>query len=423
MGAGLNAYRQVLADPRARAFTAAGLVARLPMSMTGIGIVLLVSLTSGSFGRAGLVTAVGTLTGAIAAPLWGRLIDRVGQARVLVTASLINTASMTLLIISVLQGWPLAVTLLAAVGVGVGFSSAGSCVRARWSHRLKESPLLNTAFAVEAVLDEVVFIVGPVLVTLLATAWHPALGVGVAAALGLVGGLALAVQRDTQPPPQPRSSREPRTRMPVFTLLAVALACFALGGLFGGMEVAVVAFAQEADVLGLTGLILMCWAAGSLLAGVITGTITWRSSPARRFRISSVALALSLVALPFVHQPIAIAGLLAISGMAIAPTLIASVAVTQEAVLPNRLTEALGWTSTGLAAGVATGAAGVGWLIDYSGSTAGFWGVVGFGVLLIVTAVFVRGPGKTLARRALSSVPQDTATAGLARRSAGTPSR
>ena len=178
-----------------------------------------------------------------------------------------------------------------------------------------------------------------------------------AAALGLVGALALAAQRGTQPPPQPSSAREPRTRMPVATLLAISLACFALGGVFGGMEVAVVAFAQEADVLGATGLILMCWAAGSLVAGVVTGTITWRASPARRFRIGSAALGVSLVPLPFVDQPIVIAGLLAISGMAIAPTLIASVAVTQGAVLPNRLTEALGWTSTGLVSGVAAGAA------------------------------------------------------------------
>ena len=423
MVAGLNAYRQVLADPRARAFTVAGLVARLPLSMTGIGIVLLVSLTSGSFGRAGLVTAVGTITGAIAAPLWGRVIDRVGQARVLITATVINTASMTLLIISVLQGWPLAVSLLAAVGVGAGFSSAGSCVRARWSHRLQESPLLNTAFAVEAVLDEVVFIVGPVLVTLLATTWHPALGVGVSAVLGLVGALALAAQRDTQPPAQPRRAREPHTPMPVGTLLAVALACFALGGVFGGMEVAVVAFAQEADVLGATGLILMCWAAGSLLAGVVTGTIAWRASPARRFRIGSVALALSLVPLPFVDQPLVMAGLLTLSGMAIAPTLIASVGVTQEAVPPNRLTEALGWTSTGLASGVAVGAAGVGQLIDRSGSTAGFAGVVAAGLLLILTAAFVRGSRAVGTGPPLSSAPQDTPAAVPARPPTETPWR
>ena len=125
-----------------------------------------------------------------------------------------------------------------------------------------------------------------------------------------------------------------------------------------------------------------------------TGTITWRASPARRFRIGSAALAVSLVPLPFVDQPLVIAGLLAISGMAIAPTLIASVAVTQGAVLPNRLTEALGWTSTGLAAGVAAGAALMGQLVDHFGAEDGFWGVVAAGGLLVVLAMFVRGPGR-----------------------------
>ena len=96
MAAGLRAYRQVLADPRARGFAFAGLMARLPLSMTGIGIVLLVSLTTGSFGRAGLITAAGTITGALVAPLWGRAIDRVGQARVLITAVIINTVSLAI---------------------------------------------------------------------------------------------------------------------------------------------------------------------------------------------------------------------------------------------------------------------------------------------------------------------------------------
>jgi len=144
---------------------------------------------------------------------------------------------------------------------------------------------------------------------------------------------------------------------------------------------------------------------------VVTGTIAWRASPARRFRIGSVALALSLVPLPFVDQPLVMAGLLTLSGMAIAPTLIASVGVTQEAVAANRLTEALGWTSTGLASGVAVGAAGVGQLIDRSGSTAGFAGVVAAGLLLILTAAFVRGSRAVGSEPALSSAPQDTPAA------------
>ena len=412
MAAGLGAYRQVLADPRARAFTLAGFVARLPLSMTGIGIVLLVSLDTGSFGRAGLVTAVGTVVGAVAAPVWGRVIDRVGQAVVLVVAAVIQNAGLALLILSVQLGARLPLTLAAAVVVGAGFSLAGSCVRARWSHRLAESPLLDTAFAVEAVLDEVVFIVGPVLVTFLATAFHPALGLVVSAGIGLVGAIALAVQRSTQPPIASRHADDGRAhRLPVRTLLPVTFACSALGAIFGGMEVAVVAFALEAGVLPFTGAILLCWAFGSLLAGVVTGTISWRVTPATRLRVGAVALAVSLVPLPFVDRPVVVAGLLALSGMAIAPTLIASVAVTQQAVPTSRLTEALSWCSTGLAAGLALGAAVIGQLIDDSGARAGFVGVVGAGVVLIVSVLFVRSYRPVAETAAIPAPPTGTAAA------------
>ena len=196
----LRPYREVLSDRRAVAFSLAGFVARLPLSMTGIGIVLLVSLTTGSFGLAGLLTAAGTVTGAVVAPLWGRAIDRVGQARVLLAAAVINLLSVALLVTAIELAWPLAVSVAAAIGVGVGFSMAGSAVRARWTLRLDGSPLLNTAFALEAMLDEVVFIIGPVLVTFLATAFHPALGISVSAVIGFIGAVALAVQRSTQPP-------------------------------------------------------------------------------------------------------------------------------------------------------------------------------------------------------------------------------
>ncbi|HET9778017.1 MAG TPA: MFS transporter, partial [Propionibacteriaceae bacterium] len=196
----LRPYQQVLSDRSAVAFSLAGFVARLPMSMTGIGIVLLVSLTTGSFSQAGLLVAVTTLTGAAVAPLWGRATDRVGQARVLLLTVLINVLSVALLVAALQLRWPLPVSLAAAAGVGVGFSLAGSAVRARWTLRLNGSPLLNTAFALEAMLDEVVFIIGPVLVTFLATALHPALGVSVSAVIGLIGAVALAAQRSSQPP-------------------------------------------------------------------------------------------------------------------------------------------------------------------------------------------------------------------------------
>ncbi len=411
MTVGFRAYGLVLADPRARAFSAAGFLARLPISMMGIGIVLLVSLTSGSFGRAGLITAVATVTGAISAPIWGRLIDRVGQATVLLAAAALATTGVAALVVSVLADWPLLVSLAAAVWLGLGFTSAGACVRARWTYRLSGSPLLGTAFAVEAVLDEVVFIVGPVLVTFLATAVHPASGIAVAAGVGLVGTVLLAVQRGTQPPLQPASAQVKRGRLPVRVLFPVVIACGALGAVFGGMEVVVVAFAQEADVLPYAGVLLMCWAAGSLVAGVVTGSIQWRVSAARRFRVGALVLGATLLPLPFITHPVLLGAVLAVSGMAIAPTLIASVAVTQAAVVQSRLTEALAWTTTGIAAGVAAGAAVLGQLIDSFGAQAGFYGVVAAGVILVLASLAVRAQ-RPVDGTALSPVSADTQPAG-----------
>jgi MFS family permease len=397
VAAGFGAYRSVLADPRARAFSAAGFVARLPLSMTALGIVLLVSATTGSYGRAGLITAVATVAGAVAAPVWGRMIDRVGQARVLVIAGLICNLSLTLLVVTVLLRMPLVITLLTAVGVGLGFSSAGSAVRARWAHRLRGKPLLDTAYALEAVVDEVVFMVGPVLVTFLATAVHPALGLASCVLFGLTGAFALASMRDTQPPIHTAAeAAAAKTPLSVWLLVPVVLACAALGALFGAMELVIVAFAQEAGIPQYTGLIVMTWAFGSLIAGLLTGTVAWRASPARRFRIGALLLGCSVLPLPFASHPVLVAVLLTLSGFFIAPTLIASVAVTQAAVPPTRLTEALGWTSTGMAGGVAAGAASLGYVIDLSGSRAGFWGVVVIGGLLIAAAMCVRAAREAL---------------------------
>jgi predicted MFS family arabinose efflux permease len=262
----------------------------------------------------------------------------------------------------------------------------------------------------------VVFIIGPVLVTFLATALHPALGVSVSAVIGLIGAVALAAQRGSQPPIRltPHGHRE-SSRLPWRVLVPVAIASGALGMVFGGMELNVVAFAKEAGVLPYAGLILVAWSFGSLVAGAVTGAILWQASPARRFRVGAIMLTLSLLPLPFVSNPVGVALLLVLSGMAIAPTLIASVGVIQSAVDQSRLTEALAWNSTGMVAGVAAGAAAVGYVIDSSGAQAGFVAVALAGLLLTLSALFVRGPGPNVepdadAMRAAALNPDSTGT-------------
>ncbi|HET9649513.1 MAG TPA: MFS transporter [Microlunatus sp.] len=417
----LGSYAVVLADPRARAFTLAGLLARLPLSMTGLGVVLMISLTTGSFGAAGLVMACSTLTSAVVLPWWGRRIDRVGQARVLIVASILAAIGLTGIVTTVSAGLPLWLTCLAAVVAGLGATSAGSCVRARWTYRLgrKDLALLNTAYALEAVFDEVVFIVGPVLVTFLATAIHPAFALGVVVVLGLAGALTLAAQRVTEPPIAARGDAHAveSPGLSLGFLVPVMLACAALGALFGGMEVVVVAFSRENGILPYSGVILMLWATGSLVAGVVTGTIVWRATPRRRFRVSAVLLAASVLPLLFVDQPIAVAGLLLLSGLAVAPTLISSVALTQASVPSSRLTEALGWTSMGMATGVAVGAAALGRVIDGWGADGGFAAMVVVALLLVAAVMAVRNarPVVTAATDTPAAAPDPIGAGSLSR--------
>lgn len=183
----LTSYRRVLAEPGTLRFSATGLVARLPMSMVSLGIVLLVSSATGSYGLAGSVSAAYLLANATLAVVQGRLIDGLGQSRVLPVATAVFAVALALLMTAVQAGWPeWSAYVLAAVSGGA-LPSVGSCVRARWSHALTAPGDVQTAYALEAVADEAVFIVGPIIVTVLATTWHPLAGLSVAIACGVAG--------------------------------------------------------------------------------------------------------------------------------------------------------------------------------------------------------------------------------------------
>jgi MFS family permease len=383
----LDTYRRILVVPGAVLFSGAGLVARLPMSMVGLGIVLLVEGATGSYGLAGTVSATYVAAEAGFAILQGRLLDRLGQARVLVPVVLVFSAAVVLLVVSVQADWPAATTyLLAAVG-GATLPAAGSSVRARWSHVLSGRPAdLQTAFAVEAVVDEGVFMVGPILVTLLATAVHPVLGLGAAVVTGLAGTLVLAAQRRTEPPAHPRDRAAARGRLPWRTLGPLGVVTLTLGSLFGAAEVVTVAFAEEQGNQAYAGPLLAVWALGSLLAGIVTGAIQWRTGPAKRLKLGAAGMFVAMVPLPFIHSVPLMALALLIGGFAIAPSLIASTSLVEQVVPPSRLTEGMAFIHTGIVAGVAPGAALAGVIVDRSGPSAAYVVSVGAGLLAALAA-------------------------------------
>ena len=148
-------YRRILAVPGAALFCVTGLIARLPISMVGLGIVLLVEAATGSYGTAGAVSACYMVANAGLAVVQGRLLDRLGQARVFGVASIAFAVAMAVFVLSVQADWPSLVGYVSAAVAGATLPQVGSGVRARWSYVLAEPAEKQTAFALEAVGDEV----------------------------------------------------------------------------------------------------------------------------------------------------------------------------------------------------------------------------------------------------------------------------
>lgn len=384
-------YREILARPGALKFSSAGVLARLPMSMVGIGIVLLVSDSNlyASYGLAGQVSAVYIVAQAIAAPQIAKLVDRYGQARIMRPAIAISMTALAALAIAGSRLAPVVLLMALAIVVGLTMGSLGALVRTRWNQVVRTPAELHTAYSLESVLDELTFVIGPVLATVLATTVHPTAGIAVAILGAVVGGYAFLAQRATEPPPVPKpadgSRRRSLLRSSTMVVLIVVFVC--LGTIFGSVDVATVAFAEEVGRKGMAGMILGCFAFGSAIGGLVYGARHWRTPLWTRFAIGTVALAAGVSLFFFTTSLGALAAIMAVVGLTLAPTLVNGNALVQETIPAQRLTEGLTWVGTALGVGVAGGSAVAGPLIDAQGSHAGFLVSTGAGVIATLTAV------------------------------------
>jgi MFS family permease len=391
----LASYRRVFSHPGARAFSLTGLVARLPISMMTLGIVLLVSARTGSYTLAGQVSAAYVVGNAAMAVLHGRLADRFGQRRVLYADSAAFATASALMVLSVLEEWALPLPHVCAAVAGAAIPQVGTMVRARWAHLLDSDTDRHTAFAVEGVADEVVFVTGPALVTLLATSYAPQSGLIVAVLVGTAGALALAAQRRTEPPAHPHDPAVARASMPWGLLAPLTLGALCLGSLFGALEVATVAFAEDAGHKAVAGLMLGAFSLGSLIAGVVAGAVVSQRGPLRRARAGMALLAVGTVSLPFLPGLPVMTLALFVTGLALAPTLIALFSLIEASVPASRLNEAMGVVQTGVGAGIAPGTGLAGVVADGSGGSAAYWVCAVSAVLAALGGLAVRTGGRT----------------------------
>ena len=388
-------YGPLLRTPGALAFSVAALVGRLPIAMLGIGTVLLVEDRRDSYALAGLVSAAYAVGVAVLGPGLSRLVDRRGQRRVLPWALALSTAGVVGLVLLAGTDAPPAVLLLPAAVMSASSSQLGSCARARWSAALADRPAeVPKAYAWEAVVDEVVFVLGP-LVVVLCAAVDPAVGLLAALGLGMAGTLAFVAQRATEPP----VARHGHTgagalASPGLRTLVVVMLC--VGVLFGTVEVSMVAFAQERGQEAAGGVLLALVAGGSAAAGLLYGALHLRSSARRRLLLALGFLALGLLPLLLAPSVVLMAPAALLAGFAISPTLIVAFGLLEDLVPVPARTEGFSWLNSGLGVGVAGGFAASGAVADGAGARVAL--VVALGGALAATAVALAGARTLVAR-------------------------
>jgi len=367
-----NHYLHVLRTPHAAPMVAAAFIGRLPLSMMGLGSVLLVQDQTGSYGLGGAVAAVGAVTTAISGPLIGRYADTHGQRRTLLRLVLVFALSGALFVASVRGDWPRWTTFASAGLAGASIPPVASMIRVRWTHLLRGTPRLPAALALESVLDEFVFIVGPVLVTFLSTTGHTTSGVVTAFALAVVGTALFVTQRHTEPPPMPHEHRNGPSAMRVRGLRVLFVVGAVVGTILGTLEISLVAFADEAGSKSLSGLLIAGLAAGSMVSGIGWGTVHWRTP--LRHRLVGVLALLTLLTVPLllIGSYWLLLPFVVLAGVAVSPSLISSFTLAELLVPRAAVTEAFTWIGTSLAVGVALGASVAGKIVDSAGANASF---------------------------------------------------
>lgn len=401
IGTGLPAYGRLLRHrPAAGPFFAA-FVARLPMSMAPLGILLLVQDVRGAYAVAGLVTGAFALGSAAGTPIWGRMMDRYGQVRVLMPTSLGSASFLVAVAVATVAGTPIPVLFALAAGAGLAYPPMSPALRAAWRVIFPDQASRRVAFALDATSVELIFVGGPLLLSVLLALSTPIVPLLVTAGLMAAGGVAFCRtdaarhSRAAATPSDDRlGSRRHSTVITISGVGAVLFTMLALSVAFGQLDTSMAATAGE--LLGGTekvGILFAAIAGGSAIGGLTFGARTWRFEERRAVPVllglfgvflASMALLMSsgqvslLLVLP----------LLFLTGLTIAPTLIMQQNLLDHLAPSHRLNEAQAFLSASNTTGAAAGTALAGVLIDFHGLAWSFGGAaIGAGLACLIAAL------------------------------------
>jgi len=402
----LGAYGNLLRTPHALPMVAVGFIGRLPLSMVGLGCLLVVEDYTGSYALGGAVAATGAVTTSVIGPVLGRAADAFGQRRVLLPILGVFVVAGATFLWAVREDQPRWIMFGAAGIAGACIPPVSSMLRTRWTYLLRGSTRLPTALAFESVLDEFTFIIGPVLVTFLSTTGHTTSGVVTAFVFATVGGLLFAAQRKTEPPPGGAHIQRGPSAMRIPGLRVLCVVGFAIGGVLGDLQVSLVAFSDEQGAYSLSGVLIAALAVGSMTSGILWGALHFQTS--LHARLINILVGLTLLSIPLVM--IGDIGLMVIAvglfGFAISPSLITCFTLVEKLVPKSIVTEGFTWVGTAVGLGVAVGASSSGLLVETFGASQSFLVAT---VLALIAALTVVGFQHTLLTE-LESVSAPTHT-------------
>jgi MFS family permease len=361
----MSSYVAVLRTPHAARTFGAALLGRLSYGTVSLSLVLAVKDASGSFTVAGTVMALFGATSVFLSPARAMLVDRYGPRRALLPMAALYALLLGVLALATRQpGAPVPLLGALAVIAGACTPPLGPVMRTLWGVLLPDRRMLQRAYSLDGVAEELLFVSGPLLVGVLVAYATPAAGVAVSAVLVLVGTLALvsspvpfparAVQRE-------RKGRVPRTGL--HGLGQPVLAAAGVGLCLGGIDLLAIAFTEDRHHPGAVAWVLAALSAGSAVGGLVNGAVTWRTSARVRLSLLSAGLGLAMAVAGLAPSVYVLGAAVALAGLFVAPSLTTAYLIADEAAAPGARTQAGAWVNTAINAGMSGGTAIVGVLV------------------------------------------------------------
>jgi MFS family permease len=370
-----SSYLAVLRLPHARPLLLASLVGRLSNATGPLSVVLFVQEETGSLAQAGAASAAIALASGLLAPVRGRLVDRYGQRRCLAPMALAFAAALTGLVAVAGPGRAAgAATVGLAAAAGAVAPPLGASMRVLWVSLVGQGPRLQTAYALDAVLDELLFVVGPLLAGGLAALYRPAAGVLATAGLALAGTLGLVASPMSRAQAGSRAHGAGRVgwagalAAPGLRRLVLSLA--GVGAAIGIWEISLVGAAREAGAPEAASILLAAWAAASAVGGLWYGARTWRRPAGRRYLALLALLVLAGAIMAAAGSPIALGAVVVLVGAVLAPLESSAYVLAAEVAPAGTLTETGTWLNTAINVTSAAGLAVAGALVDGAGVSA-----------------------------------------------------